>query len=58
MTQDEQYCVLQCTGIYRLGSSSERICTCAAFLAPNGKSCLEKCGPGYDSIPTQDPDVQ
>ena len=46
MTQDEQYCVFECDGIYKLDTSStERICTCAKFIAPNGKTCLEECGP-------------
>ena len=57
MTQDEQYCVLECTGIYKRKSSS-RICTCSKFIAPNGKSCLEECGTGQYAISTSDPDVQ
>lgn len=56
MTQDEQYCVLECNGIYKFdSSSSERICTCAKFVAPNGKTCLEECGTGQHTIPTSDP---
>ena len=44
MTQDEQYCVPECAGIYKLDPTKDRICTCAKFIAPNGKTCLEECG--------------
>ena len=58
MTPDEQYCVPECTGIYKPDPSGEQICVCSAFIALDGKNCLAECGPGYDAIQTSDPDVK
>ena len=59
MTQDEQYCVLECDEIYKPDSSStEKICTCAKFIAPNGKSCMEECGTDQHAIDIADSEVK
>ena len=48
MTQDEQYCVYECTGVYTPGEEGTNICSCRTHVAPDGKTCLENCD-NYDS---------
>ena len=47
-----------CSGIYKPDPSNEEICTCAAFIGPDGRSCLAGCSSNQDSVSTSDPNIR
>ena len=47
-----------CSGVYKRNPSNKKLCICSKFIAPDGRSCFEKCDSDQHSISTSDPKVK